>query len=102
MIYEVADIEIKPGHQAAFEGAVAKASAYFQQAKGCRSFALDKVIENDLNYQLVVGWDSVDDHMNRFRASDGFAKWRELASPHFSGAPKVCHVNRVICGFGDE
>lgn len=102
MIYEIADIQIIPGHQAAFEAAVEQASPYFQQAKGCRSFALDKVIEDDLAYRLVVGWDSVDDHMVTFRESAGFMRWRELASPHFAGAPKVCHVNRVIAGFGHD
>jgi quinol monooxygenase YgiN len=102
MIYEIAEIDIKAGQQSAFEAAVAQASAYFQQAKGCRSFALDKVIENELSYRLVVGWDCVDDHMLTFRASEGFTRWRELTSPYFSGPPKVCHVNRVIDGFANE
>jgi quinol monooxygenase YgiN len=99
MIHEVAQIEVIAGHEAAFEAAVAKAAPHFRAARGCRSFALDRSIERPQHYRLIVGWDSVEDHMVQFRASEGFQAWRALVGPHFAGTPQVEHVERVVDGF---
>jgi quinol monooxygenase YgiN len=96
MIYEIAAIDIKHGSEAQFEAAVSEASAQFRQAKGCRSMKLERSIEHSSHYRLVVGWDSVDDHMVTFRESEGFQLWRQLASPHFALPPKVEHVRCVL------
>lgn len=99
MIHEIAQIRIKPDAQAAFEAGVRAAEPCFKAAEGCRSFRLERSIEDPLTYRLVVGWDTVDHHMVIFRASDGFARWRELAGPHFAEAPQVYHVETVLTGF---
>lgn len=92
MVYEIAEIDIIEGEAENFEIAVSKAAPYFQAAQGYQSLALQRCIESPNHYQLVVGWNSVDDHMVTFRESDGFQKWRELASPFFKNPPKVGHV----------
>lgn len=99
MIREIAEIEVSAGHETAFEAAVAEAAPHFRAARGCRSFALDRSIEHPQRYRLVVGWDSVDDHMVHFRDSAGFQAWRSLVGPHFAGPPRVEHVESVIDGF---
>lgn len=99
MIYEIAEIDVTPGSEADFETAVAEASAHFRQAQGCRSLKLHRGIEYPARYRLVVGWDSVDDHMVTFRDSAGFQEWRRLASPFFASAPRVEHVSCVLDAF---
>jgi quinol monooxygenase YgiN len=99
MIHEIAEIDVIAGNEAAFERAVASAAQYFKVAHGCRSFALNRSIENPSRYRLVVGWDTVEDHMVRFRQSDGFLAWRALAGPHFASPPRVEHVASVIDNF---
>ena len=96
MIHEIATITIDPARAAQFEAAVAGARPHFEGAKGYVSFALDRSIEHPERYRLVVGWESVEAHMVEFRESDGFTRWRELASPFFVGSPVVEHVERVI------
>jgi quinol monooxygenase YgiN len=96
MIHEIAYIEIAPEHAAAFEAAVAEAALYFRAAQGCRSFRLERIIEQPSHYRLVVGWDRVEDHMVTFRNSDGFQRWRELAGPYFATPPRVEHVETVV------
>lgn len=96
MIHEIATITIDPARATEFEAAVAAARPHFETAAGFVSFALDRSIEHPERYRLVVGWTSVEAHMVDFRASNGFARWRELASPFFVGAPVVEHVMRVI------
>ena len=99
MIYEIAQITIRDGHELAFEKAVAQACQFFKTAKGCRSFKLQRGIENSLEYQLYIGWDTLEDHTVTFRGSEGFQMWRQLASPHFSQPPKVRHVTNVLDSF---
>ena len=99
MIHEIALIEVKPGTEAAFEAAVVQAEPLFRAAKGCRSMVLQRSIEHPLQYRLVVGWDSVADHEEGFRASEQFAQWRALVGPHFAQPPKVEHVATVLTAF---
>jgi quinol monooxygenase YgiN len=99
MINEIAEIDVMAGHEAAFETAVAEAAPHFKAARGCRSFALNRSVELPQRYRLVVGWDSVDDHMVHFRESEGFKAWRALVGPHFASLPRVEHVTAVIDGF---
>lgn len=99
MIYEVAEIEVIAGSDASFEAAVAAAMPHFKSARGCRSFALNRSVEYPQRYRLVVGWDSVDDHMIHFRASEGFQAWRALVGAYFAAPPRVEHVTVVLPGF---
>jgi len=99
MIHEIAEIDVTPGSEEAFEAAVAAAAPHFRAAKGCRSLKLHRSIEMPSRYRLVVEWDSVDDHIVSFRESDGFQQWRALASPHFAAAPRVEHVSKVLDAF---
>ncbi len=99
MITEIATIAIDPTTAAAFEAAVAEAAPHFRAAEGCHGFTLDRCIEEPARYFLRVEWESVDHHMVRFRASEGFQKWRTLAGPFFAAPPIVEHSARAVTGF---
>jgi heme-degrading monooxygenase HmoA len=99
MIYEIAQIEVTPGQEQAFEAAVAEAAGYFKSAPGCRSLALHRVVERPSSYHLVVGWDTVEDHTIRFRGSENFQHWRRLAGPHFASPPVAEHVTIALQAF---
>lgn len=92
-VVEVA--EIKVTDPAGFEAAVAAARPHFLAAEGCLDLALHRVIETPDTYRLLVKWRSAEDHMVTFRASEGFQKWRTLASPHFAAPPTVTHSAAV-------
>jgi len=99
MVHEFADIEVLPGHEAAFEAAVAAAIPLFQSARGTRTMRLDRSEESPQRYLLVVGWESVADHEVHFRGSPQFLAWRELIADHVTGTPVVQHTRNVITGF---
>ncbi|MBK4734952.1 antibiotic biosynthesis monooxygenase family protein [Noviherbaspirillum pedocola] len=99
MIFELAEIRVKAGSEQQFLVAVAEAAPLFQRARGCRSMRVQRSIEQPDMFTLVVGWDSVEDHMVHFRNSDDFQEWRRLAGPHFAEPPKVQHVSTVYEGF---
>ncbi|MFT0862543.1 antibiotic biosynthesis monooxygenase family protein [Ancylobacter sp. G4_0304] len=96
MIFEIAEIEAKPGAEAALEAAVAEAAPLFKRAN---SLKLERVIERPSFYRLVVGWETVEDHMVHFRESADFQEWRRLAGPHFAAPPRVEHVAVAVEGF---
>lgn len=99
MILEVAHIVVKAGMQAEFELGVAEAASLFKRARGCRSMALQRGIEQPTQYRLVVGWDTVEDHTVHFRGSEDFQSWRALVGHCFEVAPAVDHVDTVLQPF---
>ena len=96
MVTEIARIEIDPARAAEFEAAVAQAEPYFRADKGCTGFALERVVETPGTYHLIVGWTSVEAHLEGFRGSPAFQVWRALSSPFFLEPPHVVHMERVI------
>jgi quinol monooxygenase YgiN len=99
VIREIALIDVKPGMEAEFEAGVAKAAPLFQRADGCRSFQLHRSIEHPTRYRLVVGWDAVEDHTERFYGSSDWQEWRKLVGHCFAQAPTVEHTREVYKGF---
>ncbi|MFE2439761.1 antibiotic biosynthesis monooxygenase family protein [Streptomyces sp. NPDC059409] len=96
MITEIARIEIYPGQEREFEAAVAKALPHFLAADGCDGVDLYRSVEHPSRYRLMVRWETVEHHTVTFRDSEGFAKWRALAGPHFAAPPQVEHVHSVL------
>ena len=99
MIHEIALITIKPGTDAEFEAAVAKAVELFKRAKGCKSMQLQKGIESPLLYRLWIQWETLEDHTVGFRESADFQQWRALVGSFFASPPQVEHTRTVVAGF---
>ncbi len=99
MILEIAQIDVKPGMEAAFESGVAKAAPVFRRAKECTGLALQRSIEKPARYRLFVQWETVENHTVDFRGSPDFAEWRKLVGHCFASPPEVEHVREVVKGF---
>ena len=98
MIKELAEIDIKPGHESAFEEAALEARRLFLESKGCLAFRLHRSMEQPSRYRLFVDWETLEDHMVEFRNSDAFLAWRKLCGPHFQSPPRVEHLLIVVEG----
>lgn len=96
MILETATFTILPGKEAAFEVAVAAARPLFARARGCRSMALRKVVEDPSSYLLMVEWDTLEDHTVAFRQSEDFQTWRGLVGHCFAAPPAVIHSAGIV------
>ncbi len=96
MILEQAIFQIKPGSERDFEAAVEQAEEVISQAAGFRSLKLLRGIEQPSTYLLLNEWDTVEDHMQGFRESDRFVRWRELIGPYFAAAPEVEHYEAPV------
>ncbi len=99
MILEIAQIDVKPGMEQAFEEGAAKAVPLFRKAEGCHGMELQRSIENPQCCRLIVQWENVEDHTVHFRNSADFLKWRELVSHYFEKPPEVEHTSQALKGF---
>lgn len=98
MIQEIAEIDVKPGTEAAFEAGVRKAAPLFQAAKGCLGLELHRSHEHPSRYRLMVKWETVENHTVDFRGSPAFQQWRALVGEYFASTPRVEHTRVVLVG----
>jgi quinol monooxygenase YgiN len=85
MHLEVAILEAKNGDAQGLVKAMREGgAAALESCKGCRSAKALPGVENPGNVLFLVEWDSVDAH-NAAKATDGFKKFIEIASPYFGG-----------------
>jgi heme-degrading monooxygenase HmoA len=70
MILEIAQIDVKPGSEGAFETNIARAAEIFRAAAGCRSFAVRRSVEKPQRYRLLIEWDTLEAHTRDFTGSE--------------------------------
>lgn len=95
MVLEVALIDVLDGQEVAFAAAYAEAYHVLATTPGCRSVRMTKGVESPSRFVLLVEWESIDAHLDNFRATERFARWRGLIGPYFDGAPRVEHFTDV-------
>lgn len=103
MILEIADIRIQPGKNADFDAAIQRGvGTVITQAKGFQGFRVVKGIESIERYQLMIWWETLENHTVDFRAGPLFAEWRAIVSPFFASPPSVEHFEVVAESAADQ
>ena len=96
MILEHALLTVRPGEQEAFEAAFAQARRLIAAAQGFRGLRLERCLERDTGYLLLVEWDRLEDHTDGFRGSAAYQEWRALLHPFYDPFPVVEHFTTVL------
>lgn len=96
MILEVAILNIKPGMNQQFEIAFAEAAQIIASMKGYISHNLQKCLEIENQYLLLVNWQTIEDHTVRFRQSLEYQTWKKLLHHFYDPFPTVEHYEKVI------
>ncbi len=91
MVLEMAQLQVKPGQAAAFEAAFAQAKAIIAAMPGYRGHELQRCLEHDHQYLLLVRWDTLEDHTVGFRQSAPYQQWRALLHHFYDPFPTVLH-----------
>ena len=99
MVWEIAQIDVTPGDEAAFEAAVEKAVPLFKSSRGCKGIQLQRGVEKPSRYRLVIDWETLENHTVDFRGSENFQQWRQLVGRYFATPPVVEHFHRILSGF---
>ncbi|MDO3410816.1 antibiotic biosynthesis monooxygenase [Saccharibacillus sp. CPCC 101409] len=95
MILEAAILQVKPGKTADFERDFAEASVYIGRIGGYLGHELQKCLEDDHKYLLLVKWAALEDHTEGFRGSPEYQDWKKLLHPYYDPFPVVEHFARV-------
>ena len=95
MILEIAQLHIRPGETARFEAAFSEARSIISAMKGYLGHELQRCIENDHHYMLLVRWQTLEDHTVGFRQSTQYQVWREILHHFYDPFPTVLHYTAV-------
>ena len=95
MVLEAVLLTIKPGQAGAFEAAFAEARPIITAAPGCLSCKLERCLENDHRYLLLVEWKTLEDHMQGFRPSPDYLRWKALLHHFYDPFPEVLLYRQV-------
>jgi heme-degrading monooxygenase HmoA len=95
VILEAAPLQGKPGRSEAFEAAFREAQAIIASMPGYLSHELQRCIEREGQYLLLVRWESVEAHEVGFRKSPEYQRWRDLLHHFYDPFPTVLHYEQV-------
>lgn len=96
MVLEVAILDVKPELADGFEGAFREASPYIAATPGYISHELQRCLEDENRYLLVVQWRTLEDHTQGFRGSGRYEEWRRLLHHFYHPFPTVQHFEGVF------
>jgi heme-degrading monooxygenase HmoA len=94
MILEVAPLFIKPGQAQDFETAFQQAQTIIAAMPGYISHELQRCVERENEYLLLVRWESLEAHEVGFRQSAEYQKWKALLHHFYEPFPIVLHYEQ--------
>lgn len=95
MILEVAVLNIKLGRSQQFEIAFVEAAKIISSMPGYITHDLQKCLEVENQYLLLVKWQTLEDHTIGFRSSPEYQRWKKLLHDFYDPFPVVEHYHEV-------
>ena len=95
-VLEIAMLQVRPGQAAAFEAAFAQAQTIIAGMPGYLGHELQRCLEHDHQYALLVRWRRLQDHTEGFRGSPQYQQWKALLHHFYAPFPTVLHYQRVL------
>jgi heme-degrading monooxygenase HmoA len=89
VILELATLVVLPGRQRAFEHAFEKAERLLAGLEGYCSHELQRSVEREQHYALLIEWRAVEDRTLGFHRSHAHTRWRELLQDHLAERPQI-------------
>jgi len=95
MILEAVMLNVKSGMEEEYEEAFRQASEIIASMKGYISHELQRCIEVEGKYLLLVKWGTLEDHTVGFRESNEYQEWKELLHRFYDPFPTVEHFENI-------
>jgi heme-degrading monooxygenase HmoA len=95
MILEVAILDVVAGQESEFQAAFANASSIISAMQGYVSHQLQRCVEKQNRYILLVHWEKLEYHTIGFRGSEGYQEWRKLLHHFYDPFPTVEHYELI-------
>jgi heme-degrading monooxygenase HmoA len=98
MILEVAILDVIPGKETDFEDDFGRAERIIKRMHGYLSHELQRCLEKQNRYILLVRWAALEDHTEGFRMSAEYKEWKNLLHHYYSPFPTVEHYETIHFG----
>jgi len=95
MITEIAILNIKQNQSEAFLKSFAIAEKIIASAKGYISHDLQKCMEQENKFLLLVKWRTLENHTEGFRKSEAYQDWKNLLHQYYDPFPEVEHYGQA-------
>lgn len=95
-VVELALLPVRPGHEGAFEAAVAEARPLIEVSPGFLSLEIRRPLAAGQPYLLLAQWRSVADHKEGFRRSERYERWRALLHAFYDSVPAVSYFGEPL------
>lgn len=95
MILEIAMLDIIPTQTSEFEKAFTEAQIIICKMPGYVAHELQRCLEKENRYVLLVTWQSLEDHTIGFRQSPEYQEWKKLLHHFYDPFPTVEHFRKV-------
>jgi len=93
-VLEVAVLDVKQDQTNEFEKAFDQAQAIISSMKGYCDHDLQRCLETQNRYILLVNWQSLEDHTQGFRGSEQYQQWRDLLHHFYQPLSVVEHYKK--------
>ena len=98
MILEAVTLRIKEGESEAFEAAFGQAIPLIKSIEGYLSHELQRCVEEQDRYLLLIRWQSLEAHTKNFRQSAQYQQWKALTHHFYAPFPTVLHYKTAHQG----
>lgn len=95
MITEIALLYTRELESDLFEKAFEEAQKIILKMKGYLGHELQKCIEKENKYVLIVRWNKIEDHTGGFRKSEEYNEWKRLLHHFYDPFPVVEHYHKI-------
>ena len=95
MILEAVILNVIPNQTEEFERNFSTASTIICKMKGYVEHELQRCIEVENKYLLLIKWETLEDHTVGFRNSAEYQEWKNLLHHFYDPHPVVEHFNVV-------
>ncbi|WP_026695686.1 antibiotic biosynthesis monooxygenase family protein [Peribacillus kribbensis] len=95
MILEAVMLQVKEGMEGKYEEAFREASEIISSMKGYIYHELQRCMEIEGKYLLLVQWETLEDHTIGFRQSNEYQEWKKKLHNFYDPFPTVEHFEKV-------
>ena len=95
MILEAVMLQVKEGMELEYEEAFRGASEIISSMEGYISHELQRCMEVEGKYLLLVQWETLEDHTIGFRQSNEYQEWKKKLHNFYDPFPIVEHFEKV-------
>ena len=96
MILEAAILDVIPGQEREFQAAFTHAAPIISSMKGYISHQLQRCVEKQNRFILLVNWETLEAHTIGFRGSAEYQEWKKLLHHFYDPFPKVEHYELIL------